>query len=170
MSVDIPKTEREWLKAFPEAKDTIKGYIADAREEIITIIDRQTQYKRDILGWNDRWLLDLAIEMTDNSINRLEKRIRRWQFLLARPKKGDQYNVEQAKRVPIADLYEGQLRPVGGRLQGKCPFHDEKTPSFVVYIEQNKFHCFGCNERGDSIDFIQKRDGVGFLEAVKKLT
>ena len=162
-------SDREWLSIFPEAKEIIKGYIADAREEIIAVLDRQSQYKRDIPGWNDRWLLEMAIETTDQTITLLEKRIRRWQFLLSRPKKGEQYNIEQAKRVPIADLYEGQLRPVGGRLQGKCPFHNEKTPSFVVYVEQNKWHCFGCGENGDSIDFIQKRDNIGFLEAIKYL-
>ena len=175
----IKLSEREWIEVFCDNRDgkrsraKIKGlfqwYIAEAEKEIIWQEELKKQYKRDLTGWNDRWSLELAIDTTDQTITLLEKRIRRWQFLLARPKKGEQYNIEQAKRIPIADLYEGQLRSVGGRLEGKCPFHDDSSPSFVLYVEQNKWHCFAGCGGGDSIDFIQLRDNIGFLEAIKYL-
>src|SRR3990167_1007536 len=168
----IKLSEHEWIKVFSDNRDgkrskaKIKGlfrwYISEAEKEIDYLMARKSQYKRNVPDWSDRWLLEMIIKRIDNAINFLEKRIRRWQFLLARPKKGEQYNIEQAKRFPIADLYDGTLRPVGGRLQGKCPFHDDSSPSFVLYVEQNKWHCFGCGEHGDSIDFIQTRDSVGF--------
>ena len=62
-----------------------------------------------------------------------------------------------------------QLRKSGYRFVGCCPFHQEKTPSFYVSPQTGRFKCFGCGEGGDAISFIQKRDGLGFTEAVKML-
>ena len=61
------------------------------------------------------------------------------------------------------------LRRDGPRFKGCCPFHSEKTPSFVVYPQTNTFKCYGCGEQGDVIDFIKKRDHLNFEEAVKDL-
>lgn len=62
------------------------------------------------------------------------------------------------------------LKPAGGgSLKGLCPFHDERTPSFHVTPAKGFFHCFGCQEGGDVIDFVMKTDLVGFAEAVEKL-
>ena len=49
-----------------------------------------------------------------------------------------------------------------------CPFHNEKTPSFKVY--EDHFHCFGCGEHGDHIDFVQKLYGVSNIEAAKRIS
>ena len=49
-----------------------------------------------------------------------------------------------------------------------CPFHNEKTPSFKVY--EDYFHCFGCGEHGDHIDFVQKLYGVSNIEAAKRIS
>ncbi|MCK1795790.1 DNA primase [Streptomyces sp. XM4193] len=63
-----------------------------------------------------------------------------------------------------------QLRPAGGGNQkGLCPFHDEKTPSFHVSNTKGLFHCFGCQEGGDSIAFVMKVDHLSFSEAVERL-
>ncbi len=48
-----------------------------------------------------------------------------------------------------------------------CPFHNEKTPSMKIY--ENNFHCFGCGEHGDAIDFTAKHYGISAIDAVKKL-
>lgn len=62
------------------------------------------------------------------------------------------------------------LRNAGvGALKGLCPFHDEKTPSFHVRPQLGRWHCFGCNEGGDAISFVQKLDGLSFTEAVEYL-
>ena len=79
-------------------------------------------------------------------------------------------DVARAKEVPIETLFVGQLRKQGGRAVGKCPFHNETNSSFVLYLQQNRMYCFGCSVHGDSIDFVQKRDRINFIEAVKKLT
>jgi DNA primase len=62
------------------------------------------------------------------------------------------------------------LRPAGGgSLKGLCPFHDEKSPSFHVTPARGFYHCFGCQEGGDVLTFVQKVEGVGFTEAVERL-
>ncbi|MEW5734712.1 MAG: DNA primase [Thermodesulfobacteriota bacterium] len=61
------------------------------------------------------------------------------------------------------------LRQQGRKLLGLCPFHTEKTPSFSVDRDRGFFHCVGCNEGGDVFDFVMKRDGVSFPEAVRSL-
>ena len=48
-----------------------------------------------------------------------------------------------------------------------CPFHDERTPSFKVY--EDHYHCFGCGEHGDHVDFVQKIYGISNIEAAKKI-
>mgnify|MGYP002652289812 CR=1 FL=1 len=62
------------------------------------------------------------------------------------------------------------LRTAGvGSLKGLCPFHDEKTPSFQVRPAVGHWHCFGCGEGGDVIEFVQKIDHLSFTEAVERL-
>lgn len=62
------------------------------------------------------------------------------------------------------------LRPAGGgALTGLCPFHDEKTPSFRVTPSKGFYYCFGCNEGGDVIRFVERINNMGFTEAVEYL-
>ncbi|HEY9788829.1 MAG TPA: DNA primase [Candidatus Obscuribacterales bacterium] len=53
--------------------------------------------------------------------------------------------------------------------KGLCPFHNEKTPSFIVNPERGIFNCFGCNEKGDVFAFVQKSKNIGFVDAVREL-
>lgn len=62
------------------------------------------------------------------------------------------------------------LKPAGGgSLKGICPFHDEKSPSFHVTPSKGLWFCFGCNEGGDTVNFLQKVDHLSFTEAIEKL-
>src|SRR5205814_5971159 len=58
------------------------------------------------------------------------------------------------------------LRRVGARWIGLCPFHDERTPSFSVNAEHKLYHCFGCGESGDAIRFVEATEALDFREAV----
>jgi DNA primase len=61
------------------------------------------------------------------------------------------------------------LRRVGSRYTGLCPFHDERTPSFSVDPEHKLYHCFGCAVGGDAITFVQETEGLEFTEALELL-
>lgn len=62
-----------------------------------------------------------------------------------------------------------KMTPAGSNFKGLCPFHREKTPSFMVSREKQIFHCFGCSKGGDVITFIQEIEGLEFKEALKIL-
>lgn len=62
-----------------------------------------------------------------------------------------------------------KLKRTGANFKGLCPFHSEKTPSFMVSESRQYFNCFGCGARGDVISFIEKYDNLDFTEAVEKL-
>ena len=81
------------------------------------------------------------------------------------------YITELVQRSDIVDVVQsyGQLRHRGRTHTGLCPFHNEKTPSFVVYPETQSFYCFGCGAGGDVITFIKKINNVDYIEAVKFL-
>ncbi len=63
-----------------------------------------------------------------------------------------------------------QLTPRGNSFIGKCPFHNEKTPSFNVSDEKGLFHCFGCKVGGNAITFLMKYKNLSFREAVNELS
>lgn len=61
------------------------------------------------------------------------------------------------------------LKPAGRYHKALCPFHTEKTPSFIVNPERQIFHCFGCGEGGDAIGFLMRQEHLSFPEAVRSL-
>lgn len=62
-----------------------------------------------------------------------------------------------------------QLKQAGKNFSGLCPFHKEKTPSFIVSPDIQRYKCFGCGETGDIFNFVQKIENIDFLEALEKL-
>jgi len=62
-----------------------------------------------------------------------------------------------------------QLKKVGRRWSGLCPFHNEKTPSFSVNAEEGLYHCFGCKESGDAISFVRDKENLDFPGAIEAL-
>jgi len=62
-----------------------------------------------------------------------------------------------------------QLKKAGKNYKGLCPFHSEKTPSFMVSPDLQIYKCFGCNESGDAFSFLEKYEGMEFPEALKFL-
>ena len=62
-----------------------------------------------------------------------------------------------------------KLSRAGSRLRGLCPFHQEKTPSFYVNDSEGFYKCFGCGVGGDAISFLREKEGLEFMEAVRRL-
>lgn len=78
---------------------------------------------------------------------------------------------EIKQKVDIVDLIGSRvsLKKAGRLFKGLCPFHSEKSPSFIVSPERQSFKCFGCQAGGDAIKFLQDYDGMSFLEALEML-
>jgi len=80
--------------------------------------------------------------------------------------------IEKIKqKIDIADLISEYitLKRAGQNFKGLCPFHGEKTPSFVVSSERQVWHCFGCQKGGDHFSFIEEIEGISFSESLKLL-
>lgn len=78
---------------------------------------------------------------------------------------------ELKARVRIEDLIGRhlELNPNGPKLVARCPFHEDRRPSFVVYPETQTFHCFGCREHGDVLTFLMRKENLTFPEALNVL-
>lgn len=80
--------------------------------------------------------------------------------------------VEQIRAaIDIVDLIAEhiQLKRAGRTWKALCPFHSEKTPSFVVFPATGRWHCFGCGEGGDAFSFLMKIENLSFVEALSRL-
>lgn len=75
---------------------------------------------------------------------------------------------EHASIVDVISDYV-QLKKAGRYFKGLCPFHDEKTPSFMVDPSKQLYHCFGCGEGGNVFTFLKKKEGLDFREAAERL-
>lgn len=78
---------------------------------------------------------------------------------------------EVVEAADMVELVSGrtQLRRVGARYTGRCPFHEERTPSFSVNAQDKLFYCFGCGKGGDVITFVRETESLDFAEAVEWL-
>lgn len=78
---------------------------------------------------------------------------------------------EIKNRLDIAEIVSGYLplKQAGRNLKAPCPFHAEKTASFMVSPDKGIYHCFGCQQGGDIFSFVMKMEGLDFREALEKL-
>src|ERR1700722_8535172 len=80
--------------------------------------------------------------------------------------------VEQIKeRLTIEEIVGSyiKLEKAGKNFKAKCPFHNEKTPSFYVSPDRGSYYCFGCGAKGDIFSFVEQFEGLDFMGALKLL-
>lgn len=78
---------------------------------------------------------------------------------------------EIKSKLDIVDVIREyiQLKPAGMNFRANCPFHNEKSPSFMVSPEKQIFHCFGCGKGGDLLTFVMEMEGLSFVETMRSL-
>ena len=75
------------------------------------------------------------------------------------------------QRVNLIEVLSSyvDLKRTGASYKGLCPFHDEKSPSFIVQKGDTHYHCFGCGAHGDAIQFLMTHQKMSFSDAVESL-
>jgi DNA primase len=89
---------------------------------------------------------------------------------MARIKDESVRNVVAASNiVEVVGLRTSLRKGSGSRYTGRCPFHDERSPSFSVNADLNLYHCFGCGKGGDVVTFVRETEGLDFVGAIEWL-
>lgn len=92
--------------------------------------------------------------------------------MVSLPRKSPMSDIDEIKaRLDIVDIVGSRvtLKKAGRNFKGLCPFHNEKSPSFMVSPDRQTFHCFGCGKGGSVFDFVMLFDHVDFAEALETL-
>lgn len=76
---------------------------------------------------------------------------------------------DRADIVDVVSKYNISLRRAGANYSACCPFHNERTPSFIVSPSRNTYHCFSCGVHGDAIDFVMRLDNKTYPEAIEHI-
>lgn len=175
------KNDYWWLtEVFPEEIQTYKKALKKRAKDIDRIIfDLRTiitQEKLHRAGYPQDWILEYNVGVLESIISRLVTRKHHLSWQLKIVVKQDSYTnarlkLEQAKKIPINKILKLSIfRRSGSNYKTNCPLHDEKTPSFVVYVKQNSWHCFGqCSTGGDAIELVKRMQNCTFKQAVEFL-
>lgn len=162
---------KEWLEMYPELESTIKRNIQNNQIKLESKQIEQNVYRGKIKG--DFNIGDVLVNMEllsiENTIDKLSHQIRWLRLGLAKINVNSNIltddQIQQARDFPVEDLIDTKRI----RRMWCCPFHEEDSPSFHIYRE-NSWHCFGCSAHGkNAIDFVMKKNKLGFIEAVRFL-
>jgi hypothetical protein len=176
---------KDLLETFPEAKEIIDKKIDEWTrvkgkvfcKKILPILEDIDKMSDEFARWFWRKaFVTCALPERFKEATKQLKRLKMLKWYLEADKKKLRKTITRhedfdrskdiAKQRSIISVYPFQrLRKVGERYQALCPFHNEKTPSFVIY-PNNTFYCFGCHVGGDAIDFIKLVNKCEFKEAI----
>jgi len=173
---------KELMEIFPHAGSSVREKIREWEEvrEAFTesIKQKLLGIRHDGLDDFANWFWRECIKQTDGKkLIEAERHLKRLKHLLWLKKDRGGHSkgwVEEEQKalallVPIESLLQTEYRTGGKTIRALCPFHEEKTPSFHIYSEQNRFKCFGCGRGGDVINFVEELQDLSFIEAIKYL-
>ena len=173
-------TNAELLEIFPEARTIIPALIKDYSKQRKELVKAIAEEHSNIMANPDEmfryfwtsWLKLTKVQdlwVIDKNIDRLQRFI---QPVVNEPKQSNRITdnqIEDTRAIPIESLLNQEFRRSGSNLVGRCPFHDENTPSFYIYVQENRGWCFGCNKGGDAIDIVMLLHDLNFRDAVQYL-
>lgn len=185
MKYRLPKySDKELLEIFPEAREIIplkikecKKIIKEKERKIATVLNEIYALKADAFSeWFGEEIIKMFMMPDLLKAERILFRLNNFKYLI-NPKKENheqfefKEKIEIAKRYPIEELLRNvlDLRKNGTKFIALCPLHEEKTPSFYIYPESNRYYCFGCQAKGDVITLTMALHGINFKEAVAML-
>lgn len=174
---ELPQSETGWHSIFPnfraEKTKDLKKWEKFYKKELQHLQKQWTLTKNlyagppsthkevdELLKNIEKW-----IEYSENELTKIGQEINKYEVKKIKGGITDE-DIKRAKEVPLTSL--GEAKRVGMRHVMLCLFHNDSKPSLVIFKE-NMYHCFVCEAHGDSIDYIQKREGLDFLSAVKYL-
>jgi len=190
MFPDLYKTRqlelRESGKAFKkeffqtdEGKKIIADKIIEIDEDLKILKEHLRSVNKNAATADDStdWLYELMVEDQAKDIKTLERK--KWQLNKALDTKEgwrvvgepEEVDIEKVKEIPISNLFTAEPMAMGNnRKKFLCPIHNEVTPSFVWYEENNSWYCFGaCQTGGDIIALYMAINECEFYEAIKAL-
>lgn len=162
---------KEWIEMYPEMKTLFNRLILSKTLEIES---KKIEVNRILSKPTESLMAELSRDILLQNglikdILRLEKEIRWFKLGLivddARQSGLTEDQIQQARDFPVTELIDTKKV----RMMWCCPFHEDKTPSFHIYPD-NGWHCFACAAHGkNAIDFVIKKNKLGFVDAVKFL-
>jgi len=156
----------EWVKErkISYLNDTISG-VKESLEQYTPIIKN---CEGQVYQWFGDFIRDEFVKPLVRKYEKTKNALAYWENTEKNYNEITDYDIEMAKQVECENFVQIK-RNDGDRRWALCIFHNEKTPSFCIYHKKNRFHCFGCNSSGDSIDLAMKLNNLTFIEAVRFL-
>jgi hypothetical protein len=170
------------MDIFPEARETVRTLLKD-RIQQLKIKERAlkitTEKIKTLAEYSYEWIDYKLVQIgLAEDVVKLRSSAKQYNIMLNTQNKNwqkyqlSQSNIEIARQTPMEEilkLHNIRYRRTGRNLVASCIFHKERTPSFTVFGNNNRWHCFGCQLSGDSIKFIQLYRQTSFREAVQIL-
>lgn len=162
-------TLTEIRDCFPEGKEILRYQLAKTTRKInqvenflLTVYNDENN-SPDVQNFVTAYVHAFYLSSLTKQHNRIKRELAMHN--------GDFSNdLTKAKSIPLQQLFSpANPRQSGKRIMCKCPFHDEKQASFVIYLDSNSFHCFSCKSGGTTIDFIMKLNGCDLRSAIQYL-
>ena len=169
---------KEFKKIFPEVAEVIRENILITIEQLDTANhNAYDSYLKSLKNPEIAYLYEVIGEMIFENIETLRRRLKRLVFqhlvLTTRQRESIKYNLdnirEHADLKAIAESYGLALRRSGKNYSCICPWHEDRNPSLVIFVDNNRFKCFGCERHGNVFNFIMEMEGVDFKTALNYL-